>query len=188
MLKLSDIDALIVRYADSMSPAQIAFKLQGAMSPEQVMVRIGQLLDSPDWLTNAQQDQLVTLKMRQLVVELEEMPRTTRNAEVLLRGLEAVGDRLDKRRAATEEDLSQLYAFQGTVMVDAIEKALAHMRGALTGANKISALEWDTALAQAMLFAQMEVAKHESGASAADVVEVKAVVKPVSGNQKARDD
>jgi len=161
VMKLSEIDALIVRYADSMSPTQISFKLEGALSPEQVMVRIGQLLESPDWLTAAQQDQLVTLKMRQLVVELEEMPRSTRNAEVLVRALEAVGNRLDKRAAAIERDLSTLYAFQGTVMLDAIEKALAHMKKSLTAADKLDPIEWDAALTEALRFAQMEVARHE---------------------------
>lgn len=163
-MKLSEIDAVLVRYADSLSPAQISFKIEGALSPEQVMTRIGQLLDSPDWLTAAQQDQLVTLKMRQLVVELEEMPRTARNAEILIRALEAVGNRLDKRQAATERDLSTLYAFQGAVMLDAIQKALDHMKKTLTAADKLDPAEWDTALSAAMRFAQMEVASHEQDA------------------------
>lgn len=163
-MKLSEIDAVLVRYADSLSPAQISFKIEGALSPEQVMTRIGQLLDSPDWLTAAQQDQLVTLKMRQLVVELEEMPRTARNAEILIRALEAVGNRLDKRQAATERDLSTLYAFQGAVMLDAIQKALDYMKKTLTAADKIDPAEWDTALSAAMRFAQMEVASHEQDA------------------------
>lgn len=161
-MKLSDVDAVIVRYADSLSPAQISFKIEGLLSPEQVMVRIGQLLDSPDWLSAAQQDQLVTLKMRQLVVELEEMPRTARNAEILIRALEAVGNRLDKRAAATEHDLSTLYAFQGAVMLDAIQKALGHMRSALTGAEKLSREEWDTALSAALRVAQVEISAHDS--------------------------
>lgn len=160
-VKLSEMDQVIVRYADTLSPAQISVKLEGALTPEQVMVRTGQLLNADDWLTAAQQDQLVTLKMRQLVVELESQPRTTRNAEVLIRALEAVGGRLDKRAAATERDLSTLYAFQGAVMLDAIQKALEHMRDALAKTGKIDAAEWDAHLTAALRLSQVELASHE---------------------------
>ena len=181
-LKLSDVDSVIVRYADSLTPSQISFKLEGLLSPEQVIARLGQLLDSTDWLSTAQQDQLITLKMRQLVVELEEMPRTARNAEILIRALEAVGTRLEKRSQATERDLSQLYAFQGAVMLDAIEKALGHMRTALTQPKQqavdpsdpnsptktitpsINQVEWDAALSQALRLAQLEISGHEAEA------------------------
>lgn len=171
LTKLSDIDALIVRYADSLSPQQIAFKLEGALTPEQVMVRIGQLLDSPDWLSTAQQDQLVTLKMRQLVVELEEMPRTTRNAEVLLRGLEAIGARLEKRQAATSADLSRLYAFQAAAMVDAIEKALKMIQKSLD-----EGVDRETATMLALRAIQMDMNRLEANPIVVPV-EVKAIEK-----------
>lgn len=161
LTSLSDIDAVLVRYADTLSPAQISFKINGALSPQQVMTRIGQLLEAPDWLTATQQDQLVTMKMRQLVVELEEMPRTSRNAEIIIRALEAVGHRLDKRAEATAADLSTLYAFQGSVMLDAIEKALDHMKKALTASSSIDPATWDAALSQGLRIAQMEVSSHE---------------------------
>lgn len=160
-MQLSEIDAVIVRYADTLSPAQIAHKIEGALTPQQVLTRIGQLLETSDWLTLAQQDMLVTLKMRQLVIELEEQPRTSRNAEILIRALEAVGNRLDKRQAATQQDLAQLYAFQGRVMLDAIQRALDHMKKSLTNSAAIEPAEWDAALTQALRAAQLEVDKHE---------------------------
>lgn len=163
LTSLSDVDAVIVRYADTLSPAQIAHKIEGILTPQQVMTRIGQLLESSDWLTLTQQDVLVTLKMKQLVVELEEQPRTSRNAEILVRALEAVGTRLDKRKEATEQDLSRLYAFQGTVMLDAIQKAMEHMKKQLTSSpdSALDAAEWDASLAQALRLAQLEVESHE---------------------------
>ena len=70
LTSLSDIDAIIVRYADTLSPEQIAVKLEGAFTPEQVLNRIYQLTATPDWLTLTMEDALVTRKMRNLVNEL----------------------------------------------------------------------------------------------------------------------
>lgn len=159
--KLSDVDQIIVRYADTLSSQSISYKLGGVLTPEQVMSRTAMLLEAPDRLTQLQQDQLVTLKMRQIIVELEEMPRTTRNAEVMLQGLERVGARLDKRQESTQQELSTLYAFQGTVLLDAINVAMAHMRGALTQNDPEAEQQWDNALESALRFAQIELAKHE---------------------------
>jgi len=159
--KLSEIDEVLVRYADTMSAEALSFKIEGALNPAQVMARIDALLEMPDRLTALQQDQLVTLKMRNLVANLEEMTLTARVAEVLVRALEAVGTRLDKRQESTEQELSTLYAFQGTIMLDAINVAMAHMRGSITGGDKIKEEQWDNALENALRYAQIELSKHE---------------------------
>ena len=158
--KLSEVDQVIIRYADTLSAEAIAFKIEGLMTPVQVLSRIAFLLETPDRLTQLQQDQLITLKMRQLVVQFEEMPLTARNGEVMLRALEAIGARLDKRAASTQKDLSSLYAFQGTIMLDAIGVALEHMRGVLT-ASGTEPGTWDDALESGLRFAQIELSKHE---------------------------
>jgi len=159
--KLSDIDAILVRYADTLSPAAISFKLEGVLTPAQVMTRIDQLVEMPERLTQLQQDQLITLKMRQLVVQFEEMPLTARTGEVMLRALASIGARLDKRAESTEKELSTLYTFQGTVMLDAINIAMTHMRGALTAGNPLAEEQWDAAMESALRFAQIELTKHE---------------------------
>ena len=159
--KLSEIDQVLIRYADTLSLNAISFKLDGELTPAQCGARIAHLLDTPDFLTAAQQDQLVTMKMRQLIVNLEEMTLTARTAEVIVRALESVGARLDKRAEATERDLSTLYAFQGTVMLDAINVAMAHMRGALTAGDELAEEQWDNALESALRFAQIELTKHD---------------------------
>jgi hypothetical protein len=165
-MKLSEVDEVLIRYGDTLSLNALSYKLNGVLTPEQCGARLAQLLETPDFLTAAQQDQLVTMKMRQIVVELEELPRTTRNAEVLLNGLEKVGTRLEKRAAATAQELSTLYAFQGGVLLDAVQVALAHMRGQITQGNKLAEEQWDNALESALRFAQMELAKHEPGHTA----------------------
>ena len=158
--KLSEVDQVIIRYADTLSAEAIAFKIEGLMTPVQVLSRIAFLLETPDRLTQLQQDQLITLKMRQLVVQFEEMPLTARNGEVMLRALEAIGARLDKRAASTQKDLSSLYAFQGTIMLDAIGVALEHMRGILTQSGTEPGT-WDDALESGLRFAQIELSKHD---------------------------
>lgn len=160
--KLSEIDQVLIRYADTLSLNAISFKIDGMLTPEQCGSRIAQLLDTPDRLTQLQQDQLVTMKMRQLVVQFEEMTLTARTGEVMLRALELIGNRLDKRAESTEKDLSTLYAFQGSVLLDAINVAMAHMRGAITANNPESEQQWDNALESAIRFAQIELSKHES--------------------------
>ena len=167
--KLSEVDQILIRYGDTLSAQALSYKIQGILTPEQVMARIAYLVETPDRLTQLQQDQLVTLKMRQIVVELEELPRTTRNAEVILQGLEKIGNRLDRRQESTERELSSLYAFQGTVLLDAINVAMAHMRGAITQGNELAEEQWDNALESAIRFAQIELSKHE-----AEVVETPA--------------
>jgi len=159
--KLSEIDQVLIRYADTLSLNAISFKIDGMLTPQQCGARIAQLLDTPDFLTAAQQDQLVTMKMRQLIVSLEEMQLTARTAEVIVRALESVGARLDKRAEATERDLSTLYAFQGTVLLDAVSIAMAHMRGAITTGNEVAEEQWDNALESAIRFAQIELNKHD---------------------------
>lgn len=178
--KLSEVDQVLIRYGDTLSPNALSYKLKGILTPEQCAARLAVLLDAPDRLTALQQDQLVTLKMRQIVVELEELPRTTRNAEVILVGLEKVGNRLAQRQESTERELSQLYAFQGTVLLDAINVALAHMRGAVTQGNPLAEAQWDNALESALRFAQIELSKHE-----ADVIDITPEPEAVKASAKA---
>ena len=141
-------------------------KVEHALTPAQCRSRIAQLLSSPDWLTAAQQDQLVTMKMRKLISQLEGMNLTARVAEVLIRALEGLGARLDKRSEATERDLSQLYSFQGTVLLDAVSIAMNHMRDALAAGDAELEREWDAHLENAIRFAQVELSKHDAGAMA----------------------
>lgn len=160
--KLSEVDNVLIRYADTLSPEAISFKVESVLTPAQVRNRIAELLRSPDWLTSAQEDQLITLKMRQLVVGFEEMPLNARTGEILLRALEAVGTRLEKRQEATEKDLATLYAFQGKAMLEAIAIAVTHMRTELTGGVAESEQKWDAAKENAIRYAQIELSKHDA--------------------------
>jgi len=164
-MKLSEVDQVLVRYADTLSPTAISFKIKGVLTPVQVQSRINVLLDTPDWLTEAQQDRLVTMKMRILITQLEEMTLTSRVAEIIIRALESLGNRLDKRSEATQQDLTTLYAFQGTVLLEAVEKSMGFMRSKLTNGSKMVEAEWDNAKEAAIRYAQVEISSYETDKS-----------------------
>lgn len=131
-MKIADIDRILLRYADSHSPAELSLMVKGALSPAECSARVASLLEKQDWLTMTQQDALVTLKMRQLIAELEDQPRSTRNAEVLIRALETLGNRLEKRATAIESDLNRLYAWQGQLLMEALTIIVEHLQARLS--------------------------------------------------------
>lgn len=163
-MQLSEIDDILIRYGDVESAAALSFRLKGILSPSQCAARLTSLLEAPDWLTQAQKDVAITLKMQRLVNKLEDLPPTTRSIEVALAGLERIGNRLDKRVQATQADLTKLYAFQGSVLLDAITIALAKMKELLAPDEDQNALAaWDGALENGLRAAQLELSRHEDG-------------------------
>ena len=187
---IAEIDSVLIQYADVESAAAISFRIGGLLTPSQVAARIDHLVEVPDRLSLLQQDQLVTLKMRRVVAQLEEMMNdhrgTSRVAEVLLSGLERVGNRLDRRQKATEAELSTLYAFQGVFMLEAISEALAVMRHELTESGepeeRIDPDRWDAALVKGLRVAQLKVASAEAGSRPEDSGVPVEMPTTVSGN------
>lgn len=174
-MQLSDIDKVLVRYGDTLSPAQIAVKLKGVLTPEQVLARLHKLTETPDWLSAAQEDQLITLKMKVIVQELSELPLTARNAEVILKGLSEIGNRLDRRLSATEADLNKHYAFEGMVLLDMTQSAITFMRDVILSGKQLSEASWDEHMMGALRQAELTMGAHESDA---EVVTIEAVSKP----------
>lgn len=163
MIDMAEADEVLIRYADTESPAAISFRLKGELSPSQVRARIISLTEATDWLSSAQEDRLLTLKMKQIINELMGQNLTARNAEVILNGLEKVGNRLDKRSAATEADLMRLYAFQGAAMLDTVNEAMAIVRAQIGVGNIPSTeLEWDALLETAIRASKFKIAELEA--------------------------
>lgn len=163
MIDMDEADKVLIRYADSESPAAISFRLKGELSPSQVRARIVSLTEATDWLSSAQEDRLLTLKMKQIINELMGHTLTARNAEVLLNGLEKVGNRLDRRTAATEQDLMRLYAFQGAALLDTVNEAMAIVRAQIAVGNiPTTELEWDALLETAIRASKFKIAELES--------------------------
>lgn len=126
-MRIADIDDALIRHADTLSPEELSVRIGGVLSPEQVAGRIKELLKRRNWLDAAEQDVLVTLKMSRLIAELEDQPRTSRNAEVLIRSLEVLGNRLEKRAKATENDLNTLYAWQAETFITVLEGVIRRL-------------------------------------------------------------
>jgi len=162
VVKLSDIDPILLRYGDSRSPAELSILTGGVLTPEECAARLATLLESTDWLTLTQQDALITMKMRRLIAELEDQPRSTRNAEVLIRALEALGVRLEKRAAAIESDLLRLYGWQGQMMVEAMSTVLGHLRSRVPALAEIDETEWNTIAEEGLRRAGAMLAVHEA--------------------------
>lgn len=122
-LTLSALDEKLLRLADHNSPDEISRHLGGAISPARAAARIKELLKTRDWLSAAEQDEIVTWKMRQLLGSLEEayFKGDLASAKIQLDFLKAIGDRLDKRRAATEDEKNALYMNQATIVFQAIK-------------------------------------------------------------------
>jgi len=167
-IKLSEIDKTLLRYADSKSPQELSFLVNGALTAEECAARVASLLESPDWLSLTQQDALVTMRMRLLIAEMEEMPRTTRNAEVLLRGLEVLGNRLEKRSSGIESDLKRLYAWQGELLVEAVTVMIDYLKPRIPDLiledGSFDDDEWNVAVENAIRRAGAVIGAHDGSA------------------------
>lgn len=119
-LTLSQLDERLLLLSDSHSPEEISRELGNVISPARAAVRIKELLKARDWLSAAEQDEIVTWKMRRILQKLEGQYFDEKNAAIQLSALKAIGERLDKRRAATEDEKNALYANQAQIMFDAI--------------------------------------------------------------------
>lgn len=159
-MEISRLDDKMLSMADSRSPKEISQALGGVITPTRVAARIKELLETRDWLTETQQDQMVSMKMKKLLARLEENSQnfiTDDAAKVQLAALKAIGERLDKRRAATQVDLNTYHVNVGREMARVYDIALSYMKGALRDA--IDPAAWDEAATEAMIHARGELAK-----------------------------
>jgi hypothetical protein len=158
--RFGPLDDQILQLADSHSPEEISEKMNGVLSPEVVASRLQMLLKSKNWLTAAQEDALITLKLKRVLVELEGKFLDIDNAKMRLSFLKEIGSRLDKRSAASETDLTKLYDNQGAIMGRVYDSALSYMKGALR--ESVNAELWDELAREALMNAQVELAKHQA--------------------------
>lgn len=156
-LELSHIDQAILRYADSESPEEIANRLGGVVTPERIMAIKEELLKSKKWLTLAQKEEIVLLKMNAILAKLEGQYLDLDNAKVQLSILKEIGNRLDKRLSATQVDLETYDMNVARAMSRAFDVALGYMKGALRG--EINEDLWDEVAKDALAHAGREAAK-----------------------------
>lgn len=132
------------------------------MTPVQVAAHVKRLLADKDWLSEAEQDNLITLKLQGILTKLEAKLEDYDNLGLQLKLLKEIGNRLDKRRSATQVDLTTYHANVGREMGRIFDLALSHMKGALSHA--VDPDEWDDAAAAALQHAQTEAMKKAVGA------------------------
>lgn len=153
-------DAKMLQLADSHSPTEISIALGGIISPEKVASRVQVLLRQKNWLTAAQEDALITYKLKMMLLEFEGKHLDKDTGMMRFRILDKLGARLERRTSATEEDLDKLYGNQGRLMGKVVDNALSYMKGALR--EKVDAEHWDALVSEALMSAQAEIAKHEA--------------------------
>lgn len=153
------LDDRMLALADRCSPEEISEALGHAVSPAAIHRRIRELLAARDWLSEAEQDKLITLKMKRILGELEGRFLDLDNAKVQLQLLRAIGERLDKRREATEVDLNSYSANVGRQLGHVVDLALTYMKGALR--EEVDSDKWDALVADALSMAWVEIEKKQ---------------------------
>lgn len=157
---LSHIDQVILRYADSESPEAISERLGGVIKPERVAALGKKLLAGANWLTQAEQEELVIRRMRKIVADMESGYQDLGTQKAQIQALGEIAKRLDKRREVTAVDLEKLYANQAQIMLRAVDLATGYLRGAFR--DQIDQERWDAAIKEGMALAAAELAKHEA--------------------------
>lgn len=153
--ELSRIDQVILRHASSRSPEEISQMLNGVITPERVAAQAKHLLSSRSWLTAAEEDELVLNKLHDLLTTLEDRFLDNDGAIVQLRLLKEIGNRLDKRRVATQVDLETYDRNVARVLGQVVDNALTYMKGALRG--DVDPELWDQLVVEAMRHAQSTI-------------------------------
>jgi len=130
----SAMDAKLLSYARK-SPEEIA-DLTG-LDARFVAERISQLLESRDWLSDRQQERLLLEEIADLKDEVMSRMRVADEkdfaavANVALRTLKLISERLDSRRKLVDADINEITAAQARVFGKAFDLALSHVVGVL---------------------------------------------------------
>lgn len=126
----SAIDAKLLSYARK-SPEEIA-ELTG-LDAKFVAERISQLLESRDWLSDRQQERLLLEEIADLKDMVMDRVRFADEkdfagiANVALRTLKLISERLDARRKLVDADIESITAAQARVFGRAFNLALEHV-------------------------------------------------------------
>lgn len=155
-------DDKVLAMAGTHSPEEISEALGGTVSPAKIAAHTQSLLRSKNWLTATQEDRLITIRLNNMLLDLEDRFRTIDldSVKVRLAILKEIGARLDKRAAATTEDLNKLYGNQGRIMAQAFDLALSYMKGALREA--VDPEKWEELKQEGLRNAQLQLTRHQA--------------------------
>ena len=126
-LEKSSLDEKLLSLARR-SPQEIA-ELTG-LEPQYVAERISFLLDSKDWLSDRQEERLLLIEAASLKDRAFEMLEATGPQEfagvanVVLKSLRLVSDRLDARRKLVDDDIGKITRAHAKMFAEAFDTAL----------------------------------------------------------------
>lgn len=130
----SAIDGKLLSLARK-SPEEIA-ELTG-LDAKFVASRISELLESRDWLSDRQQERLLLEEIADLKDMIMERVRFADEkdfagvANVALRSMKLISERLDSRRKLVDEDIQSITQAQARIFGRAFDSALSHIVGIL---------------------------------------------------------
>jgi hypothetical protein len=113
------------------SPAEIAEAT--GLEPGYIAERIAYLLDSKDWLTDRQEERLLLIEAASLkdkafgMLDEVEGRDFASVANVVLKSLKLVSERLDARRKLVDDDIQKITAAHAKIFAQAFDAALQYI-------------------------------------------------------------
>ena len=129
-LERTNLDEKLLSLARK-SPVEIANAT--GLEPGYIAERIAYLLDSKDWLTDRQEERLLLIEAASLKEKafgiLDEVERKdfASVANVVLKSLRLVSDRLDARRKLVDDDIQKITAAHAKIFATAFDVALQYI-------------------------------------------------------------
>lgn len=129
-LERTNLDEKLLSLARK-SPAEIAEAT--GLDPKFIAERIAYLLDSKDWLTDRQEERLLLIEAASLKDRAFGMldnvgPQEFAGvANVVLKSLRLVSERLDARRKLVDDDISRITAAHAKIFAQAFDAALMYI-------------------------------------------------------------
>lgn len=142
--KRSSLDAKLLSMARK-SPVEIAEAT--GLEPGFVAERISQLLESRDWLSDRQQERLLLEEIADLKDVVMERVRFADEkdfagvANVALRTLKLISERLDARKKLVDLDIETIQASQARLFGRAFDIALSYVVGSFKALEEVPAAE-----------------------------------------------
>lgn len=111
-----------------LSPLEIEDKT--GIPAAEAAAKLTELLASRDWMTDRMEERLLLIEMGDFLAEVRQRQKDASEenfaliAGVTLRTYREIANRLDARRRLTDQDISEISAAQGNLMMDTIRLAL----------------------------------------------------------------
>jgi hypothetical protein len=129
-LERTNLDEKLLSLARK-SPAEIAEAT--GLEPGYIAERIAYLLDSKDWLTDRQEERLLLIEAASLkdkafgMLDEVDMKDFASVANVVLKSLKLVSERLDARRKLVDDDIQKITAAHAKIFAQAFDAALQYI-------------------------------------------------------------